>query len=350
MLKIFKNGKAAQREIGLFVLCLIIMSVLYGTPRLFSQGFSAGFLKELLVDCLFMAIACFPVWWLHFHRLTNLPVRQRLALHLATGIFYYAVWVVLYQGYNRLSGLPPMTGLQIFQNSGPNLLFYIQVFSVLHIDLFFREKEAQHRREQELEKTAHRAEINALKAQIQPHFFFNTLNSISASVPAEQEHTRVLIARLADIFRYALHSTQQDLVPLSQELDFIRTYLSLEKERFGKRLLFEIQATGDTGGAVIPPMLLQPLVENAVKHAIEPSIEGGEIFISCVVKDEAVHIRIENTGRPYAGEPGAILNSKGVGLPNTAKRLESQYGEKLHVRVNPDGCVCVAFSFPASRS
>jgi two-component system LytT family sensor kinase len=326
------------------------MSVLYGTPRLFSQGFSAAFLKELSVDCLVMAVACFPVWWLHFRRFTNLPVKQRLALHLATGVFYYAVWVVLYQVYNRMSGLPPMSSRQIFQNSGPNLLFYIQVFSVLHIDLFFREREVQHRREQELEKAAHRAEINALKAQIQPHFFFNTLNSISASVPVEQEHTRVLIARLADIFRYALHSTQQDLVPLSQELNFIRTYLLLEKERFGKRLIFEIHAAGEAGGALIPPMLLQPLVENAVKHAIEPSIGGGEIFINCAIKENMAHIRIENTGHPYAGEACTMLNSKGVGLSNTAKRLESQYGERLHIWVNPDGGVRVEFSFPASRS
>lgn len=348
MLKVSENGRSARREITLLVSCMVVMSILYGTPRFFSGGFSVAFLKEILLDCLIMAIACTPVWWLHFRKFTRLTVRQRLALHLATGIFYYAVWVALYQVYHLLAGLPLMDGRQVFQNSGPNLLFYIQVFSALHIDLFFREREAQHHREQELKEAAHRAEINVLKAQIQPHFFFNTLNSISASVPAEQEHTRVLVARLADIFRYALHSSRQELVLLPQELKFIRTYLLLEKERFGNRLMFKIHTTAGTDNAWIPPMLLQPLVENAVKHGIEPSVGGGEITITCTSDDKLVHIRIENTGQPYAGTPGSMLSGEGVGLSNTAKRLESQYGEKLHISVNPHGGVVVELSFPGS--
>lgn len=350
MLKVFKNGNTARREITLFIACLLVMSILYGTPRLFSEGFSVTFLKEISVDCLIMAIACFPVWWLHFRKFTHLTVKRRLALHVATGMCYYAVWVALYQVYNHASGLPLMDGRQMFQNSGPNLLFYIQVFSALHIDLFFREREALHHREHELKEAAHRAEINALKAQIQPHFLFNTLNSISASVPADQEHTRVLVARLADIFRYALHSTQQELIPLSQELHFIKTYLLLEKERFGNRLTFEIHSTADTDDALIPPMLLQPLVENAVRHGVEPSIEGGEIMVACFAEGGLVHIRIENTGHPYAGPADRMLSSEGVGLSNTAKRLEGLYGEKLRVSVNSRGGVAVALSFRAPGS
>ncbi len=350
MLKVFKNGNTARREISLFVACLIVMSILYGTPRLFSEGFSIIFLKEISVDCLIMAIACFPVWWLHFRKFTHLTVKRRLSLHAATGIFYYAVWVALYQVYNHVSGLPLMDGRQMFQNSGPNLLFYIQVFSALHIDLFFREREVQYHRERELKEAAHRAEINALKAQIQPHFFFNTLNSISASVPADQEHTRVLVARLADIFRYALHSTQQELIPLSQELHFINTYLLLEKERFGSRLRFKIHTTTGTDDVLIPPMLLQPLVENAVRHGIEPSIDGGEITVTCFEEGGLFHIRIENTGQPYAGPAAGMLSSEGVGLSNTAKRLDGQYGEKLRVSVNPHGGVTVELRFPVSGS
>lgn len=345
MQQVFKGNKATQREITLFVFCLVVMSILYSTPRLFSRGFSPAFLRDLAVDCLIMALAGLPVWWLQFRLWAYRPMQQRFTLHLVTALLYYGLWVALYSLYNRLAGLPAMTTVQIFQNTGPNLLFYIQVFSSLHIDLFFREREAQHEREQELKELAHRAEINALKAQIQPHFLFNTLNSISASVPAGQEYTRVLIGRLADTFRYALGATRQELVLLSQELDFIRTYLLLEQERFGKRLDFSIDAP--SAPALIPPMLLQPLVENAIKHGIEPSVDGGKISVTCVQQEGKTHIRIENTGYPYTGAAEDMFHGEGVGLSNTARRLQSQYEEKLQVTVKPYGGVVVSFSLPS---
>jgi two-component system LytT family sensor kinase len=344
--KVSNPARTTTREIGLFIFVLLIMSILYGTPRLFTQGFSSAFLLEIGVDCLIMTLACLPIWWLHFRKLVHLPMKMRFALHILTAFLYYAIWAGLYYCYNRLVGLPTMNSQQFFQNIGPNLLFYVQVFSSLHIDLFFREREAQQLREQELRELAYRGEINALKAQIQPHFLFNTLNSISASIPAEQEHSRVLIARLADTFRYALLSTQQDLVPLSQELDFMNTYLSLEQGRFGKRLVFSIESTEGTAEVLIPPMLLQPFVENAIKHGIEPSIEGGSVRIMCIQESRAVGIYIENTGCPYIGNPEDLFLGKGVGVKNTAKRLENQFGEKLHVSVNDKGGLIIHFSIP----
>ncbi|MBB5439489.1 hypothetical protein HDC92_003182 [Pedobacter sp. AK017] len=341
-----RSERTTTREIALFIFVLLVMSILYGTPRLFSQGFSAAFLLETGVDCLMMTIACLPIWWLHFRKLVHLPMKTRFALHILTAFLYYGIWAGLYYLYNPMVGLPTMNRNQFFQNIGPNLLFYIQVFSSLHIDLFFREREAQQLREQELRELAFKGEINALKAQIQPHFLFNTLNSISASLPGEQEHSRVLIARLADTFRYALQSTQQDLVPLSQELDFMHTYLSLEQGRFGKRLAFSIEGTEGTAEILIPPMLLQPFVENAIKHGIEPSIEGGSVIISCIRESKKVGIYIENTGSPYVGNPEDLFLGKGVGVKNTAKRLENQFAEKLQVSINDKGGLRIHFCIP----
>lgn len=341
-------NRTTTRELSLFIFVLLVMSFLYGTPRLFSQGFSSAFLIETGVDCLMMTIACLPVWWLHFRKLAHLPMKLRFALHILTAFVYYAIWAGLYYCYNRMVGLPTMSSEQLLQNIGPNLLFYIQVFSSLHIDLFFREREAQQLREQELRELAFKGEINALKAQIQPHFLFNTLNSISASLPGEQEHSRVLIARLADTFRYALHSTQQDLVPLSQELDFMKTYLSLEQARFGKRLVFSIESTEVTDQVLIPPMLLQPIVENAIKHGIEPSIEGGSVRIRCIQEIKAVGIYIGNTGSPYKGNLENLFLGDGVGLKNTAKRLENQFAEQLQVSVNDKAGLTIYFRIPVN--
>lgn len=339
--------KIAGREIGLFIFILLLMSVLYGTPRLFSQGFTSSFLKETIVDCVIMTIACLPVWWLHFRKWTGLRMQNRFALHFLTAPLYYLIWILLYIAYNQLSGLPRMTGRQVLQNSGPNLLFYIQVFSSLHIDLFFREREAQFRKQQELQDLAHGAEINALKAQIQPHFLFNTLNSISASVPSSEEHTRVLIARLAGIFRYGLDSIKHELVNLEKELEFIANYLSLEKERFGNRLHYEIDTIPEIAHAQIPPMLLQPLVENAIRHGIEPSITGGHISISSSLQNEKVVIGIQSSGAPCTKTIHQMFTGAGLGLANTAKRLETQFDEALSITID-DNEVTVQFSLPYS--
>lgn len=338
---------SSRREIGLFVFCLVLMSLLYSTPKLFSQGFTWDYLKELGVDCCLMAIACLPVWYLHFKVWAEKPMQQRFAWHLLTAFVYYGFWVLLYQVYNRGVGLPPMSARQAFQNIGPNLLFYIQVFSSLHIDLFIRERERQFQRERALLAWGHKAEINALKAQIQPHFLFNTLNSISASVSGEQERTRVLIGKLAETFRYALRSTKQDLVHLSAELDFIRAYLLLEQERFGARLNYRIDS--DCPRTKIPPMLLQPLVENAIKHGVEPSITGGVIQIRCVEKGDNTRIEITNTGRPFTGTVADLFSGEGVGLSNTAKRLNKHFGEELEVIILPEGGLTLRFNLPAAN-
>ncbi|MBO9591629.1 MAG: histidine kinase [Niabella sp.] len=341
------SNNATRKELLVFIATLVIMTLLYGSPRLIEKGGSLHYLKVLGIDCAFMAIASWPVWWIHFRKLHHWSLRKRFLLHIATGLFpYYAIWVLLYQWYNPLIGLPLMTTKQIIQNLGPNLLWYFQVFGILHIYHFFRERETQLIREKELRELAYQGEINALKAQIQPHFLFNTLNSISASLPPEQEQARMLIARLADTFRYALLSTREELVPLSDELNFMRTYLALEQARFGKRLRFSVDADGSIARVRIPPMLLQPLVENAVKHGIEPAINGGAVSVTCRQQGAKVHIAICNTGRPFSGTVDQLFHSKGVGLVNMARRLERHYNEKLAVSDNGSG-LCFEFCIPA---
>lgn len=337
---------ASKQDILLFIACFLVMSVLYSTPSLVAQGLTVEFVYELIVDCSIMALSCLPIWWLHFMKLAHWPLKDRFALHALTASCYYGIWVALYHVYNPLVGKPMMSGLQVLQNVGPNLLFYIQVFSILHIYQFFRERESQLKREKALADLAHQSEINALKAQIQPHFLFNTLNSISASVPPQQENTRILIAKLADTFRYALQATQEILVPLSSELDFIRMYLDLEQARFGKRLQFRIEADPGLDRILVPPLLLQPLVENALKHAIEPSLEGGRVDILCQLHNGKAHIIISNSGNPYQGDIAQIFTEGGIGLSNTAKRLAYHFGERLNVERNSYGGLRVSFRIP----
>lgn len=206
---------------------------------------------------------------------------------------------------------------------------------------------AQHRlRIRELEDQAQQAELQALKAQIQPHFLFNALNRVNASIPAEQEDARELIARLADTFRYALDSTRTDLVPLGQELSFLQDYLNIEQHRFASRLHVHIDAPASLYLCKIPPMLLQPIVENAVKHGIGPCIHGGAVTIRCTRHRNKLRLTVSDNGAGFDGPLDHIMNGSGVGLRNTALRLEKLYNEPLKVERNPSGGLQFMFDIP----
>ncbi len=349
--RLYKDGVFRTKEIWGEILgfagAIIVQNLVYSMSNIVVQGISSAYMKEVMVDCLFIFLACLPGWWLHFYRFRQVKLQERFLLHLLSAIVFYGIWVLAYQVYNPLTGRPAISGTQVLLNMGPNILFYIQAFSFLHLYHFFRQREAQIQQEKELRELAYNGEIAALKAQIQPHFLFNTLNSISASVPQQQESTRELIARLADTFRYALTATQEDRVPLAQELDFIRTYLSLEQQRFGKRLEVYIHTGEQVAGLPIPPMLLQPLVENALKHGIEPCITGGKITISCTRKGKKVKISVANTGTAYEGPLQDIFRSNGVGLRNTAGRLSKLYNEPLDVH-REAGELSFTFFIPVS--
>jgi LytS/YehU family sensor histidine kinase len=219
-------------------------------------------------------------------------------------------------------------------------------FGIFHAYDFWKETERQQEKERALLKLAHTAELNTLKAQIQPHFLFNTLNSISASVPPSQETTRTMIASLADVFRFAMNVSDKEFIPLHKELHFIENFLSLEKHRFGDRLRISFTIDEGLNDFLVPPMLLQPLVENAVKHGIAKSIEGGSVQLSIRHEGGKVHFAVSDTGRGINGTPREELFAKGIGLENTRQRLKRIFGEELCVGPQQPTGFAVSFSLP----
>ncbi|RZS68944.1 sensor histidine kinase [Pseudobacter ginsenosidimutans] len=332
----------AWKEPAVLVITILVTEFIYAMPQLVHHGFPARIIKEVLTDTLIMSLACIPGWYLHFRIFKNANWQKRILLHVFTAAVYYGVWLLGYLFYNSFMNLPVMTASQVLQNLWHNILFYVQGFSFLHLFHYFRQREEQVVREKELRRIAYETEIAGLKAQIQPHFLFNTLNSISGSVPAQQEFTRELIARLADIFRYALMASQEDRVPLKQEVDFIRTYLSLEQHRFGERLQVVIHMEEGMEDVMVPTLLFQPLIENALKHGIEPSVEGGVIVLSLTRHAQKLLIRVSNTGLVRNKDLNLMFNTRGVGLRNIQMRLRKLYNENLEVSRTED---CLHFSF-----
>lgn len=319
---------------------------LYWLTLHISSGFRFSLWQRIVLDYSLKAALTLPIWWLLFRRLGHWPASRRLLLHIPLGAAYVIAWRWLFRLCCDWLGERYLTGNEAVWDIYIPSLFYLVQFGVFHSYEYLLRERRMNRRAQELQQLVFQSEINALKAQIQPHFLFNTLNSISASVPPQLEHTRELIAKLADVFRFGLLASRTDTVPLRDEIAFLKNYLDLEKQRFGDRLSVQIEVPGALLDTEIPPMLLQPLVENAVKHAVGPSVKPVSVRISVQAGDGFLSFEVADTGM---GIPEMLTRSgSGTGLYNTRMRLEKQFGEPLLIQANTPRGICISFRTPAA--
>jgi LytS/YehU family sensor histidine kinase len=166
------------------------------------------------------------------------------------------------------------------------------------------------------------AELRMLRTQVDPHFLFNSLNSISALTSIDPGAARAMTLRLADFFRHSLGLHADRKLGLDKELALVRDFLAIEQVRFGDRLRFEAEVTPEAQACLVPPMLLQPLVENAVKHGIGQMLEPGLVRLRAARTGSLLRISVENDIDP----DGVPARGTGVGLENVRKRLAAAYG------------------------
>lgn len=301
---------------------------------------------------LFMAAKLFlnivfylPCWWFFFYKLRHVSLKNKAVIHLLFAPVFAVAWTAAYTPFMFWCTGTKYNLTAFFWDSYATAIHYILTFAVMHAYNFWLEAKRRFKREQELKDLAHASEMKALKSQIEPHFLFNTLNSISASVPPSLEQTREMVAQLADTFRYALHVSERQWVTVAEEIDFLKTWLTLEEHRFGKRLQVIYDIHADCLRHQIPPMLLQPIIENSLKHGISPKVEGSKVTIRCVMKDDALVVNISDTGVGYKGDLNDML-TQGTGLSNISRRLQLMFNESLYVRRGQQGLI-VWFRVPA---
>lgn len=209
------------------------------------------------------------------------------------------------------------------------LLYFVIVGIVLGAGAYraLRDREVDAAR---LETQLAEAETAALRAQLQPHFLFNTLNAISAVVPDDPVKAQRLIARLGDLFRLSIDHHRAQQSSLAEELEFTDVYLAIEEVRLGPRLRIERNIAPEALDATVPTLLLQPLVENAVLHGLSPLIEGGTLRIEAAVEGAELRITISDNGK------GAAQVADGVGLGNNRARLRQLYGERQSLQITTE--------------
>src|SRR5215203_2411041 len=209
------------------------------------------------------------------------------------------------------------------------LLVYWGTLIAAHAVEYYRQLQAGKTRTAQLASQLSQAQLAALKMQIHPHFLFNTLNSIAALLHEDIEAADRMITRLSDFLRITLQSSAASVVTLEEELGFLQAYLDIERVRFRDRLIVELTIAPDVLDAQVPNLILQPLVENAVRHGISKQIATGRLQIQVSREANRVLINIEDNG---PGKPNGNGNLKrrsngGVGLANTRARLEQFYGD-----------------------
>jgi hypothetical protein len=201
--------------------------------------------------------------------------------------------------------------------------FVISLIGVISwVWFYFQEQRAGEKREQDTMKLAREAELASLRQQLQPHFLFNSLNSISALAGSKPEEARKMIQQLSDFLRGTIKKDDQQLVTLQEELKHLQLYLDIEKVRFGHRLRTEIEKPDDTLYLMMPSLLLQPLVENAIKFGLYDTIGEITIRIKASKRDNQLIIRIENPFDPQTSQP---KQGTGFGLTSVQRRLYLLY-------------------------
>jgi two-component system LytT family sensor kinase len=266
----------------------------------------------------------------------------------------FSAWIALWEEWlNPWALIPgpdpfPLLLLHKFENG---LLSYLILYGIIllvsHILDSQKQLALQQTETARLNEQLSKAQLNALRRQIEPHFLFNTLNAIAGLVREKRNETAVsMIAGLSDFLRRVVQDSDRQQVPLQAELEFTRKYLDIQKMRFAERLEFSVDVAEELLLAQVPSLILQPMVENAVKHGIAKRAQGGAIRIAAFRNNGTLTMRVYNDGPALPNEWEA--NQTGIGIANVRTRLQSLYGDAFELSMHnqePDG-VEVSCSVP----
>ena len=291
-----------------------------------------------------------------FGTIFDLPWQSRVTRAVALQPIFNAVTLLLIGtalGYAAsIDGLAAWRGIAVVLPTivwAGGLTVYGTIVSQRLAFLRIREAVEAERAARELRA---QAEMAALRAQINPHFLFNALNTVADLIDEAPERAERTVERLASIFRYTLARSPVEYAPLGDEVAFLRAYLDVERERFGDRLSVEWDVDAEAETLFVPTMLLQPLVENSLKHAVTPRREGGTVRIAARTSGGRLEVEVRDFGGPTPSLPLDAMLERGTGLSNVDERLRRAFGPESRIQLElPDGGgAAFRFSIPALRA
>jgi LytS/YehU family sensor histidine kinase len=344
------------RRLGLYLLAWIPLAVLllYLLARGGQLGLGEAALFSIVV-CGVYAFMCLSAWY----SCRSTPIEfssfaRLLGTHMLAAMVLSLLWLLLALAFAfGLSFIPTFHGLheRVRQVTAllwaMGILLYLLSVGLHYVLLAVEASRLAEQRESAARILARDAELRALKAQINPHFIFNSLHSISALTTLDAGRARDMCISLSDFLRMTLGMGEKAAIPLREELSLLHKYLAVEKIRFGARLEMKECVQPETLNCIVPPLLLQPLIENAVSHGISHLPEGGWIRLDVKENNDAVHIEVENTYDPDS--PPRRKN--GMGLKIVQQRIEARFGSQAAFAVSKDANFFrVTMDFPAERT
>jgi len=289
---------------------------------------------------LFYALVCLAPWYMcKVLPLGPEQIPKLIGNHTPAALVAGLLWIVLAKLFAL--GLTRYYFPQLDQRFSPQLplllgigvLLYLLSVALHYVLLSVETSQEAETREQEARTLAREAELKALKAQINPHFLFNSLNSISALATVDGARAREMCIKLSDFLRCTLSLGERQSISLKEELALAKAYLDVEQVRFGARLRTTFDTDAACDACVVPPLFLQPLVENAVKHGIAGMVDGGMIEVQVRCQDGWLHVSVENEFDPDA--PPATRH--GLGLQNVRSRLRALYENRARLDATVSG-------------
>lgn len=282
-------------------------------------------------------------WWLP--QLSNQIVTAlSLVVAMVFGTINAYWWLNTYDRFSDFSQLKPVMVLGFIFSVTCFFYFYTHEQKLLAQ----KELETAKRIQSEQEKALVLSQLRQLQSQIEPHFLFNTLANVNALISHDPKKAQHMLENLTELLRGTLHNSRQTNSTLSAELSLIDAYLAIQQIRLGERLNYQI-SNHVTQSLPLAPLLLQPLVENAVQHGIEPKAEGGEVVIDISQQQQVITIEVSDTG--VGLDSVSASSGHGIGLDNTRERVKALYGEEasLSVRQGESGGVKAVIQIPIAK-
>jgi two-component system LytT family sensor kinase len=295
---------------------------------------SISLLESFIFNLLFASLGIgiwYPVYYTDIEKnnIVNILTNHLAASSLAVGFWLWLSYVVMSSLFSESSEYLKYLNASIPWRVGIGFLLYAIMATNYYLIIYYHHFKDKLVRESELKSLVKESQLNSLKSQINPHFLFNSLNSISSLTMVSPERAQDMVINLSDFLRYSLSQKNESITTFEKELRNIDRYLKIEKIRFGHRLSVEREISEPCLRCALPGLILQPLMENAVKYGVYESTEQSNIFIQAGCNEEYLEVRIRNDYDPdFISKKG-----EGIGLRNVASRLKIQYGREDLIKI-----------------
>jgi sensor histidine kinase YesM len=313
--------------------CVVVFQVIV-LVYFYQQNMENAFIESITFNALYVIIGVgiwYPVYYTDIEKnnLLNFLTNHLAASSLAVGLWLWLGYLILSAAFQNDVTYIQKLNRSIPTRIGIGFLMYVLLTTNYYLLIYYQNFKEKLVRESELKALVKESELSSLKSQINPHFLFNSLNSISSLTMISPERAQDMVINLSEFLRYSLSNKKEILTNFENELQNIERYLKIEKIRFGKRLYVEKHIENETLPLLIPGLILQPIIENAIKYGVYESTDQSNILLESKIYEHFLLVRISNEF-----DPDFLINKgAGIGLKNVMSRLKIQYGRDDLVKI-----------------